>query len=223
MERARSYFFFFFILLALLCGACGQKADRESPQQAAPVTANQNLPKIIAFGNSLTAGLGLQADETYPAQLQKILQADGYKYEVVNAGVSGDTSSGGLRRLDWSIDGNVKFVILELGANDMLRGIETSLTKKNLSTIIERIQARRAKVVLVGMEAPTSSGPDYRKEIHEMYQELSKQHPVLFIPFFFQDLLSSPEKYFQSDGSHPNPAGAQILARTVYKVLKPHL
>jgi acyl-CoA thioesterase-1 len=208
------------ILLAFIV-ACNNK-PRESTQPSTPVTSIEQRQKIVAFGDSLTAGLGLTASETYPAQLQKLLDESGYKYEVVNAGVSGDTTSGGIRRMDWVLDEHVKFVVLELGANDVLRGQPIQLVKENLSKMIETMQARGIVVVLAGMEAPTNSGPEYRKEVHEAYQALADKYKTPFIPFVLQDVLQS-ENFTQEDLSHPNAAGAKVLARTVFNALVPVL
>src|SRR5262249_7957703 len=160
--------------------------------------------------------------DTYPAELQKLLQADGYKYEVVNAGISGDTSSGGLRRLDWTIDDDVEIVILELGGNDILRGQPMDLTIKNLSQIIEQLRARKIDVVLAGIEAPTNSGPEYRKQVHEAYQTLAQKYQLPFIPFLLVDLIGK-DGAIQPDGTHPTAKGAQIVAQTVYAKVKPLL
>jgi acyl-CoA thioesterase-1 len=209
----------FLMIIVFLLTAC--KKEEDAPRKS-EIATEQNLPKIVAFGNSLTAGLGLAGSETYPALLQKKLTADGYHYEVINAGVSGDTTAGGLRRIDWSMEGNVKFVILELGGNDILRGQPVSMLKQNLGQIIEKAQARGAKVILAGMEAPTNSGSEYRKQVHEAYQELAKKYDVAFIPFFLKDVAGS-EKLIQEDGTHPNEQGTKLIAETVYKTLKPLL
>ena len=150
----------------MLLAACGGGAretsstpTKDAPAPAAPTTPAETVPKIVAFGDSLTAGYGLEPQQSYPALLQKMLDADGFKYEVVNAGVSGDTSAGGVRRIDWSLDaGEVRFVILELGANDFLRGQPVSETKKNLSEIIKRAKSRDAQVLLAGMLTTTNAG-----------------------------------------------------------------
>lgn len=211
------------MIIALAASACKNQNEQENSTSASASSAtDQKVPKIVAFGNSLTAGLGLTTTETYPARLQKMLEADGYHYEVVNAGVSGDTTSGGLRRIEWALDDRVKFVILELGANDFLRGTPISLLKQNLSEMIETIHARGAVVILAGMEAPTNSGPEYRKEVHEAYQELAKKYKLPFIPFFLQRVVSN-EKLMQEDLTHPNSEGSKILAQTVYQTLKPLL
>lgn len=166
--------------------------------------------------------MGLPASETYPALLDKKLKEDGFQYEVVNAGVSGDTSAGGVRRIEWALEGDVKFVVLELGANDILRGQPMSAMKRNLSQIIERAKARGAQVLLAGMEAPTSVGPDYRKEVHETFQEIAREHNVPLIPFFL-DRVAGIESLNQPDGVHPNREGTKIVADTVYKWLRPML
>lgn len=192
-----------------------------APAPSVASSRAENLPKIVAFGDSLTAGLGLSAAESYPSLLQKQLEADGYKYEVVNAGVSGDTSAGGLRRIDWSLEGgDVRVVILELGANDFLRGQPVAETKKNLAQIIERARARGADVLLAGFYTPT--GAQYEREIGEAYQSLAREQNVALIPFFLEG-VAGDEKLNQPDGTHPNVEGTRIVAATVYKYLRPIL
>ena len=182
----------------------------------------ESLPKIIAFGDSLTAGLGLTAAESYPSLLQKKLDSDGYKYVVVNAGVSGDTSAGGLGRIDWTLEGDVRFLILELGANDLLRGQPVREMKKNLSQIIVRAQGRGIVVLLAGMYAPTNSGADYQREVQEAFRSLASEHQVTLIPFFL-DRVAGIESLNQADGIHPNAEGSRIVAETVYRALLPLL
>jgi acyl-CoA thioesterase-1 len=214
---------FVIFLLMLVMFACGQKSEDSHPQPAqTPHQADVKLPKIVAFGNSLTAGLGLPLNQSYPEVLQELVQRDGYKYEVVNAGVSGDTTSGGLRRLDWSLDGDVRFLIIELGANDVLRGQPVDLIKSNLASMIEKASKRNIKVYLVGMEAPSNAGPDYRKQVHQVYEDLRKKYQVTFIPFILKDLVGH-EKLLQEDESHPTAEGARLIAENVYKELKPSL
>jgi acyl-CoA thioesterase-1 len=210
---------YWIVLITLIFACCNNKSSPPVEHSSAPV---KQRPKIVAFGDSLTAGLGLTAKETYPAQLQSMLNSAGYDYEVVNAGVSGDTSAGGLRRMDWVLDESVKIVILELGANDILRGLPIKLMKENLAKMIESMQSRGITVVLAGMESPTNSGPEYRKEVHEAYRSLAEQYHMPFIPFFLEGVVQS-EKLIQEDLSHPNPEGAKVLATTVFKVLKPLL
>lgn len=221
----------FVLLLALAALACGTSESRNASNTraenaaATPAPApspETSLPKIVAFGDSLTEGLGLPAGETYPAVLQKMLDADGYRYEVVNAGVSGETSAGGLRRLDWTLMGNVRFLILELGANDLLRGQPVKEMKNNLAQIIERAKSRNIEVLLAGMYAPTNAGADYQREVHDAFQQLAREHKLTLIPFFL-DRVAGIEALNQQDGIHPNAQGARIVAETVYKSLRPLL
>ncbi len=141
---------------------------------------------------------------------------------MVNAGISGDTTAGGLRRLDWALEGDVRFVILELGANDILRGLPTAETRKNLSQIIERARARGAQVLLAGMLAPTNSGAEYGRASMEVFPALAKQYDLPLIPFFL-DRVAGIENLNQEDGIHPNAEGTRLVAETVYQHLKPML
>lgn len=222
---------FLIAVLSFGLAACGaqtpQRASAPAPGAAAgsPASAaspSRSLPKIVAFGDSLTAGYGLSPDESYPALLQQKLRADEYEYEVVNAGVSGDTTAGGLRRIDWALDGDVRIVILELGGNDFLRGQPVAEMKQNLAQIIERAKGKGAQVLLAGMEAPTTGGPEYRKEIHDLYPELAREHRVLLIPFFLAG-VGGIESFNQADGIHPNREGTKIVVDNVYRVLQPQL
>ncbi len=198
-------------------------APTSDARPAANATPVETLPKIVAFGDSLTAGYGLSPNESYPALLQKMLDADGFKYEVVNAGVSGDTSAGGVRRIDWSLDaGGVRFVILELGANDFLRGQPVAETRKNLAAIIERSKSRGARVLLAGMYTTTDAGRDYERQIDEGFKSLAKEQGVTLIPFFLKGVAGKTELN-QQDGIHPNPEGTRLVAATVYRYLKPML
>jgi acyl-CoA thioesterase-1 len=223
-------FFLLSLILLVTAGlaACKNEGESAAPprQQANGPTASasptRSLAKIVAFGDSLTAGAGLTAAESYPSLLQKKLDADGYHYEVVNAGVSGDTSAGGVRRIDWALEGDVKVLVLELGANDILRGQPIPAMKQNLGEIIKRAQARGAEVLLAGMEAPTNSGPEYRKAAREAFSDLAREHNVALIPFFLER-VGGVESLNQSDGIHPNAEGTRIVAETVYRYLKPML
>ena len=207
----------------LVTGCRGPSPKDASPASApAPSKPAKSLPKIVAFGDSLTAGLGLPQSASYPSLLQKKLDADGFAYEVVNAGVSGDTSAGGVRRIDWALDGDVKVVIIELGANDILRGQSIAAMKENLARIIERAKARSATVLLAGMEAPTNSGVEYRQAVHEAFSSLAREHNVPEIPFLL-DGVAGIDSLNQRDGIHPNEAGTQIVTETVYRSLRPFL
>jgi acyl-CoA thioesterase-1 len=220
----------FHLFVAAILSACGG-APREgassnvkpNTRSAAPAAPAETLPKIVAFGDSLTAGYGLSPNESYPALLQKMIDADGFKYEVVNAGVSGETSAGGVRRIDWSLDaGGVRFVILELGANDFLRGQPVSETRKNLAAIIERAKSRGARVLLAGMYTTTDAGQDYERQIDAGFKSLAKEQGVTLIPFFLEGVAGKSELN-QQDGIHPNAEGTRLVAATVYRYLKPML
>jgi acyl-CoA thioesterase-1 len=219
---------FFLCVLVLPCiylfGCAKQSAPapESTPSPVAGVQSTTSLPKIVAFGDSLTAGLGLSAQETYPALLRERLKQDGYDYEVVNSGVSGDTSAGGVRRIDWALDGDVRVLILELGANDFLRGQPVAETRKNLAKIIDRAQSKNARVLLAGMLAPTNAGREYEDEIRNMFTDLAREKGVTFIPFFLEG-VAGVESLNQRDGIHPNAAGSKIVAETVHKYLKPML
>ncbi len=209
------------MLVVTACTATAPKeASSASPNN--PAKPAKSLPKIVAFGDSLTAGYGLPQSASYPSLLQKKLDADGFAYEVVNAGVSGDTSAGGVRRIDWALEGDVKVVILELGANDILRGQSIDALKENLARIIERVKAHGATVLLAGMEAPTNSGIEYRKAIHEAFPSLSRKYNVPVISFFL-DGVAGLESLNQNDGIHPNEEGTRIVTETVYRSLRPLL
>lgn len=218
----------FFAAASFACGnrpANSSNAASQQPQATsspAAASPNKSLPKIVAFGDSLTAGLGLTAAESYPSILQKKLELDGYQYEVVNAGVSGDTSAGGLQRIDWALEGDVRFMILELGANDLLRGLSVRDMKNNLDKIIERAQSRGVTVLLAGMYAPTNAGAEYQREVQEAFQSLARERKVTLIPFFL-DRVAGVESLNQQDGIHPNAEGTRIVADTVYAALRPLL
>jgi len=179
-------------------------------------------PIIVAFGDSLTAGYGLPEPESFTTLLQEKLEQNGYPYRVVNAGVSGDTSAGGLRRLEWSLEGDVKLMILELGGNDGLRGLPVEQMKKNLEQIIETAQKRQIKVVLAGMEAPPNLGDAYTREFRNVFRDLAKQYDLPFIPFVL-DGVAGVDGLNQPDGIHPNAAGEKIFTNNVWRVLEPEL
>jgi len=218
--------------VAVFLNACGSPpASREpaapaaSPAAAAPAPpapAAPTRPRIVVLGDSLAAGLGIAQEDAYPALLQQRLDKEHLNYEVVNAGVSGDTSAGGMSRLDWALDGDVRVLIVALGGNDALRGLPPEELRGNLSAIIERAQARRIKVVLCGMEAPPNFGRDYAVGFHRVYPELAKQYNVALVPFLL-DKVAGIESLNQRDGIHPTAQGARIVADNVWVVLRPML
>jgi acyl-CoA thioesterase-1 len=177
---------------------------------------------VIFLGDSLTAGLGLPPDLSFPSLIQQRMDASGLAFSVVNAGVSGDTSAGGLRRLEWALQGQPRVLVVALGGNDGLRGLEPEELKKNLATIIERGQQAGLVVILAGMEAPPNNGPDYTARFRRVYPDLARTHNVPLIPFLLDGVAGDPALN-QADGIHPNPEGARRVADTVWKVLEPAL
>lgn len=177
---------------------------------------------IVAFGDSLTAGYGLPDSQSYPARLQRLLIERGYRYRVVNAGVSGDTSAGGARRVEWALKGDVRVMILELGGNDALRGQPPAELKKNLARIIETAKKRGVNVILAGMEAPPNLGPDYTREFREVFSDLAREYDAPLIPFFLARVGGIAELN-QMDGIHPNDKGTQIVVDNVWRILEPLL
>lgn len=214
--------------LQLACNARSDQPGRGTAPAAEPAPAPPDAsghparPKIVMLGDSLTAGLGLLETQSYPGLLQERIEAEGYGFEVVNAGVSGDTSAGGLRRLDWALEGDVRILIVALGANDGLRGLSVAEMTKNLSEIITRAKARNVVVILAGMEAPPNYGPEYAQSYRQAFRQLALTHRVTFLPFLL-DKVGGQSALNQDDGIHPNAEGAVIVADTVWAVLKPML
>ena len=170
--------------------------------------------KLVALGDSLTAGYLLPADAAFPAVLEKALRKDGYNVSVVNAGVSGDTASEGLARLDWALGDGADAVILELGANDMLQGIDPAVTRKALDTILARLTARHIKVLIAGMRATPSLGKDYVQAFESIYPDLAQKYRLPLYPFFLQGV--QPDKaLLLEDGMHPNRAGVEKIVQGI--------
>ena len=195
-----------------------------APTQAAPAGATPSdsapdAPVLLLLGDSLAAGYGLPPEAGFAALLQERLRAAGYPYRVVNAGVSGDTSAGGLARLDWLLRQRVDVLLLELGANDGLRGQDPALLRDNLAQIIERVQARGITVILAGMQMPANYGADYRRRFAAVFPELARKYKLALIPFLLDGVAMHPELN-QPDGIHPNEAGARIVADTVWTTLE---
>jgi acyl-CoA thioesterase I len=190
----------------------------------APATAADKPLKMVVLGDSLSAGLGLQAPAAFPVRLQKALADKGIKVDMINAGVSGDTTSGGRDRLDWSIPEGTEAVIVELGANDALRGIDPAITRGALSDIVTRLKARGIAVMLCGMLAPPNYGSDYAAKFNAVYPDLAKQFGVTLYPFYLDGVAADP-KLNQADGIHPTAAGVDIIVAkmlpTVEAFLRP--
>jgi len=197
----------------------GPKSDSSQTRQNLTAAANGGRAKIVILGDSLTAGLGLPVEQSYPSVLQQRINDSGLPFDVVNAGVSGDTSAGGLSRLDWSLQGDVRVLVVALGGNDALRALPVEELTKNLSRIIERAQARHITVILAGMEAPPNWGRDYIVAFHRVYVELAAKYHVALVPFLLQN-VAGDDTLNQSDGIHPTAAGARIVADNVWSVLR---
>ena len=215
--------------LALATAGCGQPgapvADSlpaATRPAAGDAPASSAAPRIVFLGDSLTAGLGLRREESVPSLIQARLKSEGYHYEVINAGVSGDTSAGGLSRLDWSLEGDVDVLVVELGANDGLRGLPIPQMKRNLDDIISRADARGIEVVLTGMEAPPNYGAAYTSEFRQVFRDLADDHDVTFVPFFLEGVAGN-QALNNPDGIHPNAAGARIIEGTIWRALEPLL
>ena len=218
------------ILLFFIVAGCGSEPT-SPPSASAPVSSPElrrdnpaapSKPRIVFLGDSLTAGLGLPSDQSYPSLIGKKLRDKGSDYEIVNAGVSGDTSAGGLRRLDWSLQGDVRALVVALGANDGLRGLPVDEMKKNLKAVLDRAKERNIPVVLAGMEAPPNFGQEYTREFRQVYADLADEYDVRFVPFMLFGVAGNPSLN-QGDGIHPNARGAEMVADLIWKELEPAL
>lgn len=209
----------------LACSSADQRAVAVAgsdlgPSRAASSVAPGSRPRIVVLGDSLTAGLGLPLEEAYPSLLQQRLDQGGYPYEIVNAGVSGDTTAAGLNRLEWTLDGDVRILILALGANDGLRGMPIDRMKANLAAIIERAQQRGIDVLLAGMEVPSNLGRAYSSEFRQVFPDLARQHGIPLMPFLL-DGVAGITALNQGDRIHPNREGARVVADNVWQALEP--
>ena len=225
-------------LLAVTVAACGSAPEgvgvgsgpapaapppAAAPAPAAPAPAPAPArPRVVVLGDSIAAGYGLRREESFPARLQERIDREGHRFEVVNAGVSGDTSAGGLRRLDWALDGDVRVVIVELGGNDGLRGLPPEELRKNLVAIVRAAKARHLAVLLCGMEAPPNAGPSYATAFRDVYSTVAREEHVPLVRFVL-DGVAGIETLNQQDGIHPNVEGAKRVADTVWPALEPLL
>ncbi len=193
------------LAVTILCaiGVCGQFAASAAYGTERPIT-------IVALGDSLTAGFGLPARDAFPAKLQRALTAKGFSVEVVNAGVSGETASDGLARFDWSVPDGTDAVILELGANDALRGLDPAITREALETMLRRLKERKIPVLLCGMLAPPNLGPEYDATFRAIYPELAARYDAILYPFFLTG-VAADSRFNQRDGLHPTAAGVDII------------
>jgi acyl-CoA thioesterase-1 len=222
-------FFCLCLSLILLCEYDRISASAAPSPSAGPLREGMGSgsvaterPCIVAFGDSLTAGLGVSQDQSYPARLQQKLDAAGYVYRVVNAGVSGETTAGGARRVSWVLKNKPTIVILELGGNDGLRGLSLQETKANLERIIQQLQKASVTVVLAGMKLPPNYGKDYTDGFESLYQALAKQYRLILIPFFLDGVAGS-SSLNQADGIHPTGEGYRIIVERIFPTLEPLL
>ncbi len=225
-------------MLAVLAAACGGSGDGDraapSPEEAGPSSAEAtdsarvspaaDAPVVLFFGNSLTAGLGVLPEHAFPALIQQKIDSAGYPFRVRSAGVSGETSADGVRRIGWVLRGPVRVLVLELGANDALRGLPVARMETNLQAIIDSTRARYpdAAVVLAGMLAPPNLGAAYGTRFRDAFHELARRNDAALIPFLLQDVAAHPELN-QGDGLHPTAEGHRIVAENVWRVLEPVL
>ena len=205
-------------LLVLVCMLAGCEQRKEPARKETP-----QLPvftgTVVCVGDSLTAGLGVNEEKAYPAQLEHKLRSAGLNWRVVNAGISGETSSGTLSRIDWVLKLKPDIVVLETGANDGLRGTDPAITRKNLDRIIQVLLKNDVIVVLAGMRMVANLGPDYTSAFAAVYPELANTYGLLLVPFFLEDVAGEPSLN-QADGIHPNAEGYRIITNTIYPVVK---
>lgn len=205
------YVIMFITCLLVFIGGCSdEQGDSEASQKQ-----SETMKTIVAVGDSLTAGYGLDQSESYPALLEEKLQASGYNYRVVNGGVSGETSSGTLSRIEWILTLKPDIVILETGANDGLRGIDTQIVESNIREILQLLEERNVVVLLAGMKMVWNLGPDYVAKFNSIYPELAEEFDVLFFPFFLEG-VATQSQLNNNDGIHPNARGYEIITENIY-------
>jgi acyl-CoA thioesterase I len=209
-------------ILVLLVGLMTQASVSAQPQLSDEAKSPDKPIKMVVLGDSLSAGLGLPAAAAFPARLQKALKDRGIDVDMVNAGVSGDTSSGGRDRLDWSVPEGTQAVIVELGANDALRGIDPAITRRALTDIVRRLKARGIAVMLCGMLAPPNFGSDYAARFNTIYPDLAKAFDVPLYPFFLAGVAADP-KLNQADGIHPTAEGVDIIVQNMLPMVETFL
>jgi acyl-CoA thioesterase-1 len=207
------------LVLALIGGGL---AMVEPAAAQAPAVQGERPIKLVVLGDSLSAGLGLTGSAAFPVRLQKALKVKGINVDMINAGVSGDTSSGGRDRLDWSVPEGTEAVILELGANDALRGIDPKITRTALTDILTRLKARKIPVLLCGMVAPPNYGADYSAQFNAIYPDLAKAFDVPLYPFFLEG-VATDAKLNQADGLHPTAEGVDVVVKNILPMVEAFL
>jgi acyl-CoA thioesterase-1 len=210
-----------FLALLLSIGSASGEPQTHTAVQTVPKEDTKKV--LVVFGDSLSAGYGLQPGESYPDNLQRKLDAQGYAWRVVNLGISGDTTMGGVARIQTGTALKPALVLLELGGNDGLRGMPLARTRENLDQMIVAFERAGARVVLAGMTLPPNYGPDYVNGFRRIYADLAAKYKLTLVPFLLEDIITKDLRYFQRDGVHPTADGAQIVAETVLRTLRPLL
>jgi len=230
-QQSQILLMFRYFILVLLLVSCGDETSKKAQQEqqetteAEVIETNTTTKTILFFGDSLTAGFGLEdSNDAYPAVVQRIIDSLAIDYVVVNSGVSGETTAGGLGRINWVLNQKVDIFVLELGANDGLRGISLAETRENLQAIIVAVRKKYPEIpiILAGMQLPPNLGQDYTMEFKSIFEELAKKNALEIIPFLLKDVGGIPELN-QDDGIHPNVEGQKIVANNVWVVLEPIL
>lgn len=216
---------FLLLVLAFFLSCGDQKKEEEKSaekEKTEEKDEQSNSKTILFFGDSLTAGMGLDPNDAFPAVIQEKLDSLGLNYEIINAGLSGETTASGKNRVDWVLNQEVDIFVLELGANDGLRGIPLEETEKNLQQIIDIVQEKypNTRIILAGMEIPPNMGPEYTAEFRSIFPKLAKKNEVELIPFLLEGVAGYPDLN-QADGIHPTAEGHQIVAENVWEVLEP--
>ena len=226
MQNILKFRYFFVLLLLLGCGqAANKKSDSSEAEKAVPeeqLISNSGNKIIIFFGDSLTAGYQLDPEEAFPARIQEIVDSLQLDYTVINAGLSGETTSSGLNRIGWILNQDADVFVLELGANDGLRGIPLSETRDNLQAMIDTVLTKNPKtnIVLAGMQIPPNLGQEYTTEFREIFYDLAEENELALIPFLLEGVAGDPELNLP-DGIHPTPEGHRIVADNVWNILEP--
>lgn len=218
----------FCYFLALLLLGCGEKASKKESEETSTIEeteatgTNDSSKKILFFGDSLTAGYGLEVSQAFPALIQQRIDSLGLDYTVINAGLSGETTASGKNRLEWVLEDDIDIVIIELGANDGLRGVPLTETEQNLKSMVYTVQSKlpEAKIILAGMKIPPNMGPEYTSKFESIFPELARSEDIQLIPFLLENVAGIPELN-QGDGIHPTVEGQKLVAQNVWEVLYP--
>jgi len=223
MRNLSIFYVLFGLLFLTSCGETAKKEQEVVVEEQLPEEENSAINKVILFfGDSLTAGMGLDTENAFPAIIQEKIDSLGLEYQVINAGLSGETTASGKNRVSWVLNQNVDVFVLELGANDGLRGVPLEETRKNLQAIIDTVRAKNpeTKILLTGMQIPPNMGEEYASGFRKIFPELAKKNDVYLVPFLLKDVGGIPELN-QADGIHPTAEGQKILAENIWEVLEP--